>query len=56
VPKPEPFNPCAIPNLGHLQFRRGAVAEAAATFQQVLQLAKFRGAGIIRKSNQLTRK
>ena len=39
VLKLDPFNEYAIPNLGHLQFRRGAFAEAVRTYQEVLNLA-----------------
>jgi tetratricopeptide (TPR) repeat protein len=37
--KLDPVNAYALPNLGHLQFRRGAAAEAVATYRQVLKLA-----------------
>jgi Flp pilus assembly protein TadD/predicted Ser/Thr protein kinase len=37
--KLDPAHMYALPNLGHLQFRRGAAADAAATYQQVLKLA-----------------
>jgi tetratricopeptide (TPR) repeat protein len=39
VLKLDPGNAYALPNLGHLQFRRGAAGDAVATYQQVVQLA-----------------
>lgn len=36
--KLDPINAYALPNLGHLQFRRGAAADAVATYQQVVKL------------------
>ena len=35
--KLDPYNPYALPNLGHLQLRRGAAADAVATYQQILK-------------------
>jgi tetratricopeptide (TPR) repeat protein len=37
--KLDPSHRYALPNLGHLQLRRGAAAEAVATYRQVLKLA-----------------
>jgi tetratricopeptide (TPR) repeat protein len=37
--KLDPANAYALPNLGHLQFRRGAMSDAAATYRQVLAFA-----------------
>ena len=37
--KLDPSHAWALPNLGHLQFRRGGAAAAVATYQQVLKLA-----------------
>jgi tetratricopeptide (TPR) repeat protein len=38
--KIDPSNPYALPNLGHLLFRRGAPREAVATYREVIKRAK----------------